>query len=108
VLAAFLWSCDQPTSQGLPCARTFFADTDGDGYGNAASPTTSCLAPAGYDVRGDDCDDGDATIHPDADERCNAVDDDCDGLTDSLDASLVEGDVYYADADVDGFGDPAT
>lgn len=29
-----------------------------------------------------DCDDGHATINPDAAEACNGVDDDCDGLAD--------------------------
>ncbi len=31
---------------------------------------------------GDDCDDGDFYIHPDAAERCNYLDDNCDGRTD--------------------------
>ena len=108
VLIALAWSCDRPASEPLTCDRTFFADTDGDGYGDAASPVTACLAPAGYHVRGDDCDDGDVAIHPDADELCNDVDDDCDGLSDSDDPTLIEGSVYYADEDADGFGDPST
>jgi hypothetical protein len=108
VLTALAWSCDRPTSEGLGCERTFYADADGDGYGDAARPTTACLAPEGYDVRSDDCNDRDAAIHPEADELCNTLDDDCDGQTDSVDPNLVEGDVYYADTDIDGFGDPAT
>lgn len=45
----------------------------------------------------DDCDDADAEVHPGAFERCNEVDDDCDGLVD-------EGDGSYIDGDGDGFG----
>jgi Putative metal-binding motif len=40
-------------------------DADGDGY-----------LPA------DDCDDDDDSVHPEADERCNGADDDCDGAID--------------------------
>jgi len=35
----------------------------------------------GY-AAGEDCDDGDATVHPGATESCNSIDDDCDGETD--------------------------
>lgn len=46
------------------------------------------------EVQGPDCDDTDALINPDADERCNALDDDCDG---QIDESF--------DKDKDGFID---
>ena len=44
-------------------------DRDGDGYG------TGC-------ARGPDCDDTDPQRHPGATERCNGLDDDCDGTSD--------------------------
>lgn len=39
-----------------------------------------------------DCDDGDAAISPRADERCDGgdLDEDCDGLADDLDPSVVD------------------
>ncbi len=46
------------------------ADGDGDGHGDGPG----CL--------GLDCDDGDASVHPGAPERCNGEDDDCDGQGD--------------------------
>jgi len=64
--------------------RLFF-DGDGDGYGNAAVIWTVCSfadMPPGYVTNADDCDDGDAAVHPGADEVCNEVDDDCDGIVD--------------------------
>ena len=62
-------------------------DADDDGY------------PAAMD-----CDDTDAAVHPDAAERCNGRDDDCDGVADE---DGVDGGPWYADADGDGYGDPA-
>lgn len=49
-------------------------DADGDGHG-AGSGCEAAGIPG-------DCDDGQARIHVEAMEECNAVDDDCDGLTD--------------------------
>jgi len=46
-------------------------DRDGDGYGSGRG----CL-----DF---DCNDDDATIHPNAPERCDAIDSNCDGVVDA-------------------------
>ncbi|HJN74207.1 MAG TPA: MopE-related protein [Myxococcota bacterium] len=61
-------------------------DLDGDGFGEA-----------------EDCDDTDAAVNPDATEACNGLDDDCDGEVDDA-----AGDLWYSDADEDGYGDPDT
>ena len=63
------------------------AETDADGDGVPAS---------------EDCDDGDAAVGPGATERCDGVDNDCDG---QVDEGLTG--AFFADADADGFGDPA-
>jgi len=50
---------------------------------------------------GTDCDDGDSAVFPGAPERCNGVDDDCDG---QVDEGSVNTTTFYVDADGDGFG----
>ena len=62
-------------------ALTWYADADLDGYGDAATPTVDCAAPAGFVADATDCDDGDAARHPGATESCGAaLDADCDGV----------------------------
>jgi len=67
-------------------------DQDFDGYSDAAR------------CGGDDCDDSSSIIKPGANEYCDSVDNDCDGVVDEDDA--VDATVWYLDADSDGFGDP--
>ncbi|MCB9665063.1 MAG: FG-GAP repeat protein [Alphaproteobacteria bacterium] len=65
-----------------PAPRTFYADTDGDQYGDPGVTTVDCFLPGGFVTRNTDCDDGDALINPSASEICgNAIDENCDGLT---------------------------
>ena len=74
-----LWS-GPPRAWGLSCT-----DEPGPGYG----PLT-------------DCDDADATIYPGANELCDRVDQDCNGIIDDN----IEGgeDIVYEDLDGDGYG----
>ncbi|MFH1466160.1 MAG: MopE-related protein [Pseudomonadota bacterium] len=85
-------------------AATWHADADGDGFGDAGSTRRACAQPSGHVQDTTDCDDQDAAVHPGADEICNGVDDDCDGLTDP-DASS-DAPTWYTDGDADGYGDP--
>jgi hypothetical protein len=86
-------------------AADFYADTDVDGYGDAGTIAHACSAPTGYVADGTDCDDAEVTTHPGAPERCDGVDDDCDG---NVDEDAIDPLTWYTDADDDGFGDPAT
>ena len=68
-----------PDKPGIP-------DADGDGYDELV-----------------DCDDENEAVHPDADEVCDGLDNDCDG---TFDLDVVDGDTFYTDGDGDGYGDP--
>ncbi len=59
----------------------WFVDGDQDGFGSTDA-VRACSQPSGTSDNSDDCDDASATVFPDADEVCNAIDDDCDGVTD--------------------------
>ncbi len=87
-------------------ALTWYADADGDGYGDIDAPTLACDAPPDHVADATDCDDADADQHPGADEYCNGEDDDCDGTVDEDDAIDVL--TFFEDADGDGFGNVAS
>ena len=100
-------NCDGVTDEDdAEDASSWYADSDGDGFGDPDEVLTACVAPSGYGADNTDCDDGDAVINPNATEVCNSMDDDCDGLTDGQDDSLIDGSTWCHDSDSDGFGDP--
>ena len=92
--------------EGPPCEQTVagWVDEDGDGFGAGESQEVCDLGD--LVDNGIDCDDTDPEIHPEAEELCNGLDDDCNGeLDNGFDLKL-----FYTDADGDGFGTqfPAT
>ena len=92
--------CDLAIDEGVQ--TTFYADTDGDGFGDATNTTLACTAPVGFVSNDDDCDDTNAAINPGALEICDGIDNDCD-------LAIDEGvqTTFFADTDSDGFGDAA-
>ena len=99
--------CDGDTDEDDAAdASTWFADSDGDGYGGASIYTVSCSAPTSYVGNSTDCDDGDASNYPGATEYCDNEDNDCDGTADEDDAA--DASTWYADTDTDGYGDASS
>ncbi len=92
--------CDGSTDEGV--TSTFYADGDGDGWGDAASTTEACAAGSGFVADDNDCDDSDAAINPAASELCDGADNDCDGTIDEADAD--DATTWYRDGDSDGYG----
>jgi len=88
ILLALDAACDGTTDE----TQGEVTDADQDGY----------LAPA---WGGDDCSDLDPSIHPDAPEHCDGVDEDCDTVVDD---APVDGASFFDDGDLDGFGAPGT
>ncbi len=93
--------CDGSTDEGS-VGLPWYADADGDGYGDAGSLLSSCTQPAGYVADATDCQDGDAAVYPGAPEYCDSLDNDCDGATDDNAVDMI---AFYPDLDGDGYGD---
>jgi hypothetical protein len=81
---------------------TWYADADGDTFGNASVTTQSCTQPVGYVSVAGDCNDANAAIRPNATEVCNGIDDNCNGSTDEG-----AGPFWFIDGDNDGYGNSA-
>ena len=65
--------------------RIYYYDRDGDGYGDSLRYKCLCAPFGNYSAtKPSDCDDRDPSVHPEALEKCNGRDDNCDGLTDEL------------------------
>ncbi len=80
-----LAACELDFDQKPDDTAVEILDGDGDGW-----------------TQGQDCDDSDPDVNPDAAEWCNGIDDDCDGQTDEYDAVDVA--TWYPDDDDDGYG----
>lgn len=89
--------------------QRWYADDDGDGYGD---PNDSILIRSGEDGYGtgrdgyvtrdhSDCDDTDAEVNPAATEICDGIDNNCDEV---IDTDAVDRLDWYQDADADAYG----
>jgi hypothetical protein len=83
----------------------WYLDADGDGYGDPAGLTKSCDQPRYHVTDSSDCDDSSSANFPGAAERCDAVDNNCDGIIDE--DSAIDATLWYVDADADGYGSTA-
>jgi len=84
-------NCDGVIDEGVE--NTYYADLDDDGFGNPDIITMACTAPINNVENGDDCNDSDPEINPDAvDIPNNGIDENCDGM----DATSGVEDILYS------------
>ena len=94
--------CDGEVDEGV--TGDGLLDEGGDGFGALGS--SACPGDEGVVDRGGDCDDEDASVHPEAREVCNGWDDDCNGKADDQDPGLdiATATTWTVDKDGDGWG----
>jgi MYXO-CTERM domain-containing protein len=87
VPAAATVHADAVRFEQLCAACTWYADVDGDGFGDAGVTKMACTGGDGWVASDNDCDDSLSSVHPDAlDTPDDGVDQDCDG-SDAVGAS---------------------
>ncbi|GMV43047.1 MAG: hypothetical protein AMXMBFR64_47630 [Myxococcales bacterium] len=97
-------NCDgNVDEQNASGCSTIYLDADNDTYGNPFQSKCLCGPSGSYKAtNGSDCDDTRNTVYPGAPEKCNSLDDDCDGQVDEEGAQGCV--TYYRDLDGDGWG----
>ena len=95
-------NCNAQIDEGV--TQIYYADSDGDSFGDPNNSVTSCTQPNGYTSNNADCNDANALVNPIGLEICNQIDDNCNGSID--DGLIIQ--TYLADIDGDGFGDIGT
>ncbi|MED5374224.1 MAG: MopE-related protein [Myxococcota bacterium] len=102
ILAACSKEAPEVQDTGSLCVtQTWYLDEDGDGFGALAVEACPGQEPEGAVDNDLDCDDSDSSIHPDAAEICDGLDQNCDGEVDEG----LETQTWYRDTDGDGWGD---
>ncbi len=68
--------CDDETDESV--LRTFYLDSDGDGFGDPELSMIACRAPDEHVSNDEDCDDDCRACNPDRAEICDGKNNDCD------------------------------
>ena len=84
--------CNGQIDEGFP-VNMYFKDADKDGFGDPKQVKVTCSAnkPAGYILKGGDCNDNDKSHNPTTPELCNGKDENCNGKVDEACVTTVAG-----------------
>ena len=92
-------NCNGAIDEGV--TTTYYADYDGDDYGDPEVSIEACSAPVGYVEDNTDCNDENGAVNPGATEICDdGLDNNCNGYIDCDDYF----DCRCTDNDHDGYG----
>ena len=94
--------CDGAVDDRGVGEREWYVDGDRDGFGDAAASAIACDPPELHVADNTDCDDARGDVHPEAEEVCDGIDNDCNGQIDDQGEEVAS----YPDLDGDGWGDP--
>lgn len=123
---AFDDDCDGLTNDSSAAdLTTWYADSDGDGFGDTTIAVQACVAPTGYVSNNTDCDDTEPLVNPASVWYADADTDTYGAMTGGItqcvapggrvldhtdcndgDSSLNPATKWYADGDLDTYGDP--
>lgn len=81
-LACNYFACANTDDGSCVSQQWYYADADGDGFGNPNAAILSCDPVFGYVSNGLDCADNNPDVNPLMSELCNGQDDNCDGFVD--------------------------
>jgi hypothetical protein len=82
---------------------TYYADKDGDGYGDPlASVELGCTPTTGFVPDNTDCDDTDPDINPGATEVCDGLDNNCNGQIDEGNTCCPTGGILFVNHNATG------
>lgn len=107
------------------CGTAFYADADGDTFGDPNTAQVACTAPIGYVLNNTDCNDSDPSVHEvttwyadtdndgfgDVNAQTSACNQPLGFVTDNTDCDDTDpfvwaGATWFLDEDEDGYGDP--
>ncbi|MEO8933414.1 MAG: putative metal-binding motif-containing protein [Xanthomarina sp.] len=118
LLTIFLIAVACKSDDDASCTeQIWYLDADGDTFGNPLAALMACTQPLGYVSNNLDFDDSNATAYPGAEEICDGIDNNGDGIIDGINSencavgevcengACVPAVTYYLDVDGDGYGD---
>ncbi|MFT5185079.1 MAG: PKD repeat protein, partial [Flavobacteriales bacterium] len=93
-------NCDGTTDDAIDMP-TWYADMDGDTYGNDLIAFAACIQPSGFVADNTDCDDGNVNKYPGAPGTFSDIDNNCNGLVEGDEISLGCAGDFNEDLEID-------